>query len=70
MKANEKRELRERSVEDLQQEVEQMRRQLLDGRAAGVVEGKGLGMVARELRRHIARCLTVINEKQNAEVQA
>ena len=74
MKASEIKELREKDVADLETEITDARRQLLDGRVSGVVEGNGLGIQARTLRRHIARCKTIINEKTaekaKAEVQA
>lgn len=63
MKRNDKQTLRSKSIEDLQSQVETMRAELLKGRLAGAVEGQGLGMRARKLRRDIARHLTYITQK-------
>jgi ribosomal protein L29 len=70
MKRSDLQDLRAKSVDELKDEIDDCRKQLMDGRIAGVVEGKGLGMQAHNLRRHIARCLTLINDKEQAEVKA
>ncbi len=70
MKRSELQDLRARSLDDLRAEVEDARKQLMFGRFGAAVEGQGLGAKARLLRRHIARCQTIITQKQKAEVKA
>ena len=70
MKKSEREELRQQSVEELQAAIKEAREELLKGRVEAVTESAGLGVRARQLRRNIARMLTIINEKKQAEVQA
>lgn len=70
MKANDRRELHQRSIAELEEEVASLRRELFDARIAASVEGKGDGGQAARMRRQVARCLTIINLKKKAEVQA
>lgn len=70
MKKSEREELRQQSVEELQAAIKEAREELLKGRVEAVTENAGLGVRARQLRRNIARMLTIINEKKQAEVQA
>ncbi len=70
MKKSEIEELRQQSVEDLQASIKENRQELLNGRFEQVAEGTGHGVKSRQLRRDIARKLTIINEKKKAEVQA
>ena len=67
MKKQDLESLRAQSVEDLQAAVAEARKQLFQLKVAQAVEGQQLGMSARNLRRSIARNLTIIAEK---EVQA
>ncbi len=70
MKANDRRELHQRSIAELEEEVASLRRGLFDARIAASVEGKGDGGQRARMRRQVARCLTIINQKKKAEVQA
>ncbi|NRA40467.1 MAG: 50S ribosomal protein L29 [Planctomycetes bacterium] len=70
MKKSEREELRTKTIEELQDMIKEAREELLKGRLAQVAEGAGIGLRARQLSRNIARMLTFINEKKQAEVQA
>ena len=70
MKKSEREELRQLSVEELQAKITESREELLKGRLEQVAEGAGIGVRARHLSRNIARMLTIIKEKEQAEVQA
>lgn len=70
MKKSEKEELRQMSADDLQAAIKEAREELLKGRIEQVTEGAGIGVRARELRRRVARMLTILKEKSKAEVQA
>jgi len=63
MKKEAKDDLRSKPIEELREIVAEYREELLQGRIRGAIEGNGLGMRGRQLRRDIARCLTVIGEK-------
>lgn len=64
MKKTELESLRENSVEELAEIVAASRRELMQLRFSQVTEGQRLESKARGLRRHIARCLTLITQKQ------
>lgn len=66
MKNSELQELRTQDVADLQSQIVDLRRELLDGRIKSVTQGETPGMAKRRLRRQIARLLTIINEKKAA----
>ncbi len=66
MKRTAKAELRATSAVDLGKKALELREQLLKGRLAGAVEGKGLGIKARQMRRQIARIETILGEQQLA----
>ena len=70
MKANERLEQHQRSIAELEEEVVGLRRELFDARIAASVEGKGGNGQISRMRRQVARCLTIINLKKKAEVQA
>lgn len=70
MKLTEKQELRALPIADLRQQANEKREQLFRGRLSQAVEGQGLGMKARTIRRDIARIETVITEKRKQEGQA
>ncbi len=66
MKRTAKAELRATSAVDLGKKALELREQLLKGRLAGAVEGKGLGIKARQMRRQIARIETILGEQQRS----
>ncbi len=66
MKRTAKAELRSASAADLGKKSLELREQLLKGRLAGAVEGKGLGIKARHLRRQIARIETILGEQKRS----
>jgi len=67
MKNDQLQALRERSLEELQAEIDQLREQLLKGRITQAVENKPPGMQKRLARRQIARLFTIINEKKKVQ---
>lgn len=69
MKKTDLDELRGMSVEDLQKQVDESRQALMQSRFSAAAEGGRQGIQVRNIRRGIARMLTVIKEKK-AEVQA
>lgn len=70
MKATEKQELRDLTVEELRELANSKREQLFRGRLSQATEGKGLGVKARVIRRDIARLETLITEKTKKASQA
>lgn len=70
MKRTQLQELKQKPTADLLKDVEAARKELFQGRIARVVEGKGLGLRKRALRRQIARCLTIVGQRQKDEVKA
>ena len=60
--------LRDMSIEDLEAQVAESRAALMKSRFAAVAEGGRQGIQVRNVRRGIARMLTLINEKK-AEVK-
>ncbi len=66
MKRDQLQALRAESIESLNAKITDSRDQIFKGRLAGAVQGQGIGMKARSLRRLIARCQTIINEKKAA----
>ncbi|TVR49077.1 MAG: 50S ribosomal protein L29 [Planctomycetota bacterium] len=66
VKATEKQELRALSVDELREQAAAKREQLFRGRLSQAVEGQGLGMKGRVLRRDIARLETIIKEKSRS----
>jgi len=70
MKKSELRELREKDVDELKEQLAADRKALFQGRFERASEGKKLGAEARRLRRNIARCLTMITEKSNVGAAA
>lgn len=67
MKATEKAELRGQSVEDLTALAAEKREALLKGRIGQALEGEGLGVQARKLRRDIAVIETILTEKKKVQ---
>ena len=70
MKKSEVQDLRDKSIEELEAAVVAAREELFKGRFKQATEGQGLGVQARNLRRQVARLLTVINEKKAAAASA
>ena len=70
MKKSEREALSQHSVEELQAAIKEARETLLKGRIEQVTDNSGLGGKAKDLRRNIARMLTIIKQKEQAEVQA
>lgn len=66
MKRNDKQALRDKSAAELTKIVEDSRKELLGGRTAKITEGKTLGVKGRMIRRNVARCLTLLTQKQQA----
>lgn len=66
MKRNDKQALRDKSAAELTKIVEDSRRELLGGRTSKITEGKTLGVKGRMIRRNVARCLTLLTQKQQA----
>ena len=63
MKNSDKTLLREKSPADLRTLANQLREKMLKARLKRSVEGQGIGMTYRSLRRQIARIETLIHEK-------
>ncbi len=66
MKRTAKAELRSTTAGELAKLSQQLREQLLKGRLAGAVEGKGMGIKARHARRQIARIETILGEQRRS----
>ncbi len=66
MKRNAKAELRAKSADDLRKQIDEHRQTMLRARFAQRLEGKGMGIKYRALRRQIARLNTILTEKQKA----
>ena len=67
MKKSAKTALREKSPDDLQALAQESRDAMFKGRIAASVEGKGIGMKYRSLRRQVARIETILGEKAKAK---
>ncbi len=63
MKKTDKDKLRERTADELRQDVEGLRGAMLKARFATRLEGKQLGQQYRKARRQIARIETILTQK-------
>ncbi|MBA3683732.1 MAG: 50S ribosomal protein L29 [Planctomycetes bacterium] len=66
MKRTAKAELRSTTAAELTKQAQALREQLLKGRLSGAIEGKGLGIKARQVRRQIARIETILGEQKRS----
>ncbi|MCS6969958.1 MAG: 50S ribosomal protein L29 [Planctomycetota bacterium] len=67
MKRSLMQELRAKTDQQLREEVERLRSEMLKARIASALEGKRLGMRTRANRRQVARILTILRERELAQ---
>ena len=70
MKRDQKAELRGKSLEDLAAQVAAARERQVRSRISLAVDNQRAGMEKRKTRREIARCLTIITQKQAAAAKS
>lgn len=66
MKRTELEELRTKSIDELKALVQEKKEALFRGRVGQALEGEGLGVQERKIRRDIARILTLIRSAELA----
>ncbi len=66
MKKSAKTDLRAKTVEDLQKEVDGLRQQMLKARIGQALQAQRRGLQYRNARRQIARLQTILGEKSRA----